>query len=74
MVGHDGKTGFQRHFGKPVRDEGLEFGELVYYRRKKNSFKDLEPRWMPGVWLGKPWGGITRIVYVDGRALEAYAV
>eukprot|EP00969_Alexandrium_andersonii_P076970 3393477-Alexandrium_andersonii.AAC.1 len=32
LVGHDGRTGFERLFGKPSREDGYEFGELVYCR------------------------------------------
>eukprot|EP00975_Prorocentrum_lima_P049162 10289898-Prorocentrum_lima.AAC.1 len=31
-VGHDGRTPFERLFGKPCREDGYEFGELVHYR------------------------------------------
>jgi hypothetical protein len=30
MVGLDGKTGYERLYGRPVRDEGLEFGETLH--------------------------------------------
>ena len=74
QVGHDGKTPFQRHFGKPVKDEGLEFGELVFYRLRKGEVKDLDAKWMPGLWLGKPWGAITHRIWTGDRTIEAYAV
>ena len=51
MVGQDGKTPLQRHIGKTVKDEGLEFGELIYYRKRKGDLKGLEARWLPGIWL-----------------------
>eukprot|EP00969_Alexandrium_andersonii_P266774 11790068-Alexandrium_andersonii.AAC.1 len=28
MVGHDGRTPYERLFGKPCREDGYEFGEL----------------------------------------------
>ena len=37
IVGRDGKTPYQRHFGKTVKDETLEFGELVYYRKRRRD-------------------------------------
>ena len=35
MVGKDGKTGYERLFGKPARDEALEFGEGVWFKKRK---------------------------------------
>eukprot|EP00969_Alexandrium_andersonii_P219202 9681161-Alexandrium_andersonii.AAC.1 len=32
LVGHRGRAGFKCLFGKPSREDGYEFGELVYYR------------------------------------------
>ena len=32
MQGNDGKTGYQRLFGKQVHEEGLEFGEKLMYK------------------------------------------
>ena len=32
MVGLDGKTGYERLYGRPVREEGLEFGEAPHHR------------------------------------------
>ncbi len=31
MMGVDGKTGYERLFGRPVREEGLEFGETIHW-------------------------------------------
>ena len=31
MVGMDGKTGYERLYGRPVREEALEFGETLHY-------------------------------------------
>ena len=33
--GHDGRTGYERLFGKASREEGLELGEMVMWRRPK---------------------------------------
>ena len=35
LQGTDGKTAYERLFGKPVREESLEFGEIVLFRPKK---------------------------------------
>eukprot|EP00969_Alexandrium_andersonii_P211617 9346503-Alexandrium_andersonii.AAC.1 len=46
LVGHDGRTGFERRFGKPSREDGYEFGELVYYRaRPAEMDRSLNRRW-----------------------------
>jgi len=74
LIGKDGKTGYERLFGKPARDEAVEFGENVWLRRRKGTMKDLETRWLDGIWLGKPWGAIDHLVYRDGRIHEARAV
>ena len=34
MVGVDGKTGYERLFGRPVREEALEFGETLHWRHR----------------------------------------
>ena len=33
-VGLDGKTGYERLFGRPVREEGLEFGETLHWKHR----------------------------------------
>ena len=73
----DGKTGYQRLFGKQVHEEGLEFGERVMFRLKRTKEMNvvLDARWLPGVWLGRDWGSINHRVAVDsGHVVEARAV
>ena len=36
--------------------------------------RDLEAHWMPGVWLGKPWGSITHQVWTGSKVIDAHAV
>eukprot|EP00969_Alexandrium_andersonii_P188542 8332760-Alexandrium_andersonii.AAC.1 len=49
LVGHDGRAGFERLFGKPSREDGRGFGELVYYRvRPAEMGRSLNPRWESG--------------------------
>eukprot|EP00969_Alexandrium_andersonii_P006296 273539-Alexandrium_andersonii.AAC.1 len=56
-VGHDGRTAFERLFGKPSRGEGYEFGEQVHYRvRPDDMDRSLDPRWEAGACLGHRWG------------------
>eukprot|EP00969_Alexandrium_andersonii_P152122 6726853-Alexandrium_andersonii.AAC.1 len=65
-MGHDGRTAFERLFGKPSRDDGYEFGEQVRYRvRPDDMDRSLNPRWEPGAWLGRRWGSASHIVAVS---------
>ena len=78
LQGNDGRTGYQRLFGKQVHEEALEFGErvLVKTRKAKDANGLLDARWVPAIWLGRIWGSITqRIAMEDGReVIEARAV
>ena len=58
LQGSDGRTGFERLFGKQVHEEGLEYGErLLYKKRKENDYNVVvDSRWAPGLWLGRKWG------------------
>ncbi len=38
-MGVDGKTGYERLFGRPSREEGLEFGETLHWRH--HATKDM---------------------------------
>jgi hypothetical protein len=69
MVGVDGKTGFERLFGRPVREEALEFGETLHWRHRatKDMNVVLDTRWSSGVWLGRNWGGIIHQVFANGK-------
>ena len=64
MVGQDGKTAYERLFGKPIRDEALEFGERLWWRPPRTTSYNvlLELRWRAGVWLGRRWGAPTHQV------------
>ena len=54
----DGRTAYERRFGKSLREEGYEFAEQVYYMRPATRDRNviLEPRWTAGTWLGRKWG------------------
>eukprot|EP00969_Alexandrium_andersonii_P178968 7912094-Alexandrium_andersonii.AAC.1 len=61
-MGHDGRTAFERLFGKPSRGDGYEFGEQVRYRvRPDDMGRSLNPRWGPGTWLGRRRGSASHI-------------
>ena len=58
LGGADGRTAYERFFGKHIHEEGLEFGERVLWKKRpsKDRNVNLEARWMEGLWLGRCWG------------------
>jgi hypothetical protein len=68
MVGVDGKTAYERLYGRPVREEGLEFGEIVHWRHRPSKDMNvvLDARWSSGVWLGRSWGGVIHQIFAHG--------
>ena len=63
LVGHDGRTAFERLFGKACREDGYEFGESVHYKLKPTETdRSLSARWETGTWLGRRWGTGSHIV------------
>ena len=74
LIGADGKSAYQRLFGKPIREDIYGIGEQVMFRKRKSAVRDLDSRWMPGTWLGKNWGAQSHIVWDGERALEVFAV
>ena len=77
MQGADGKTAYRRLFGKHVHEEGLEFGEKVMYKLKKTQDTNvvLDPRWLPGIWLGRTWGSINnQVAATNQKVVEIRAV
>ena len=47
-----------RLYGKPINEEALEFGEQLWWRPPRTTSYNvlMEPRWQPGVWLGRQFG------------------
>ncbi len=76
LQGTDGKTAYERLFGKPVREESLEFGEIVLFRPKKLADANvlLEHRWARGVWLGRRWGSPVSRIFSQNEVVDARAV
>ena len=76
MVGVDGNTSYERLFGRPVREEGLEFGETLHWRHRptKDMNVVLDARWSSGVWLGRKWGGVIHQVFANGAVHEVRGV
>ena len=63
LVGHDGRTAFERLFGEACREDGYEFGESVHYKLKPTETgRSLSARWETGTWLGRRWGTGSHIV------------
>ena len=60
--GNDGKSAYNRLFGKHVHGEGFEFGVL-------------DPRWEPGTWLGRSWGTtLHRVMVSSKKVIEVRSV
>ena len=77
LQGSDGKSAYQRLFGKNVQEEGLEFGERVMYKTRKTQDMNvvLDARWQPGLWLGRTWGSIShRVATSENEVIEVRAV
>ena len=51
LQGADGKTAYERLFGKKIREEHLEFGEVVLWRKPRGQDYNVI-RWESGVWVG----------------------
>ena len=68
----DGRTAYERLFGKRVHEESLEFGERVMWRKRRaaDTRVVLDPRWAEGVWLGRRWGTISHRVAVGREVIE----
>ena len=74
-VGHDGKTSYERLHGKASKLLGLEFGELLNFRRtrrpvqdggkKRNKLAKLDSLWSDGVFLGYRTSSGEVIVGID---------
>ena len=76
LVGLDGKTGYERLFGKSSREELLEFGEVVLWRRPRGQDSNVivDARWETGVWVGRKWGTPHHLVSFGDRVVECRAV
>ena len=80
LRGSDGRAGYERLFGKAPREEGLELGEMVLWRRPKHAGANvlLEARWenwsLAGAGLGRYYAPDRRGACGrgdEGRAAEA---
>ena len=67
LQGRDGKTGYERLYGKPIREQALVFGEQVWWRaqRRHDINVVLDARWHSGTWLGRVWGSTIHYVGMD---------
>ena len=74
--GADGRTSYERLFGKQVHEEGLEFGERVWYRKHCSNDTNVvyDARWAEGVWLGLRWSTTHHHVAINDEVLEVRAV
>ena len=76
LVGADGHSAYERLFGKQAREEGLEFGERVLYRKRRGGDMNvvLDGRWEPVIWLGRRWGSGTHRVHANGKVIDVRSV
>jgi hypothetical protein len=76
LVGLDGKTGYERLFGKASREELLEFGEVVLWRRPRGQDTNVivDARWETGIWVGRKWCTPHHLVSFGDRVIECRAV
>ena len=60
LRGSDGRTPYQRFFGKHVHEESCEFGERVLWKTRpsKDVHVLVEAAWQEGLWLGHCWGAV----------------
>ena len=76
LVCIDGKTGYERLFGKKVWEEQLEFGELVLWRKPRLQDYGVvaEARWDTGVWEGRRWSTPIHFFSFHDQVVECRAV
>jgi hypothetical protein len=76
LQGVDGRTGYERLYGKKVHEECLEFGERIFWRKRRSEDMNvvLDSRWAEGLWLGRRWGAIQHRISVANEVFEVRAV
>jgi hypothetical protein len=75
LVGHDGRTAYQRHTGKKCREDIREFGESVLYKKRFARKPSLQERWAIGTWIGKRWSTSEHVIVAeDGNVVHAGVV
>lgn len=63
LVGPDGRTPRQRLKGRSFTQDGVQFGEWVWYLMPKSvGINKLHTRWKAGIWLGNREGSGETIV------------
>ena len=70
--GQDGRTAFERLYGKLARREAFGLGEDVLWRRPKRPGRNalLESRWEEGIWSGRMWGSVVRLIEVCREVIQ----
>jgi hypothetical protein len=76
LLGSDGRTAYERLFGKKIHEEALEFGERVLWRKRRahDSNVILDARWADGIWVGRRWGTCHHRISVGREVFEVRAV
>ena len=70
QVGRDGRTAYERMKGKPAKIQGLEFGEGVHWKRRREGgpLGKLTCMWGDGIFLGVK-GGTGEIIVGDEKGV-----
>ena len=67
VVGHDGKTAYEKIKLKKYHGQFHEFGDSILSKvLGKLEGGRMQPRWISGIWLGKRWGSDEHIVSLPG--------
>jgi hypothetical protein len=76
LQGADGRTAYERLYGKKVHEEALEFGERVQWRKRRAQDTNviLDARWADGIWVGRRWGTCHHRISVGREVFEVRAV
>ena len=74
QINRDGNTAYENVFGKPCRDEIVEFGEEVHYRISEIHTGILDARSASGVWLGERGKSSEHVIGTPQGVVKSYAI
>ena len=73
-VGSDGMTPYRRLKGKECSEEHVEFGELVFYKKRKGQVGKYAPQFEFGVRAGRRWGIAEHVILDKDRVVYARSI
>ena len=77
LIGHDGRTAYERRRGRKCRIGVVPFGETVMCKelREGKTQKDkMDTEWKDGIWLGHARESNEVLIGTDDGVVRAYAV